>query len=135
MQSNDTDVLFSGTLLGFDESRGTIKTDNEAAGDFRVKSPAVSGLVDPGELLARQASVVRKESSLPQHSLDPCYHFVTGRIGRFVEIDDARANEGFEIALDGSTADRDGGEMSGANEKFAVILEEQWPIAGVDFWG
>lgn len=124
MQSDNTDVFFSSTLLGFNEPSGAIKTDNEAAGDFRVKSSAVSGLLDPGELLARHVSLARKDSTLPQHSLDPCYHFVTRRIGRFVEIDDARADEGFEITLDGSTADRNGSKMSGPDEKLAVIPKE-----------
>ena len=60
---------------------------------------------------------------------------MTGRIARFVEIDHTRANVGFEIALKRVATHRNWGKMSGSDEQFIVIFEEQRPVAGVDCWG
>ena len=46
MQPGNTDILFAGTLLGFDEPSGSINADNEVASDFRVESTAVTGFLD-----------------------------------------------------------------------------------------
>lgn len=59
---------------------------------------------------------------------------MTGRIGRFVEVDHTGANEGLEVALEGSTSHRNWREMSGSDKQSVVIFEEQWPVAGVDCW-
>ena len=64
---------------------------------------------------------------------------MAGWVRRFIEVDDARANERFEIPLQGSTSYGDWGEMPGANEELVVVLEKQWPVASVDgrggaFW-
>lgn len=55
---------------------------------------------------------------------------MTGRVGRFIEIDHSRADVGFEIALEWGTSIGDWGEMSSANQycelelaRFAQVSE------------
>ena len=48
---------------------------------------------------------------------------MTRGIRRFVEVDDAGADEGFEIAFERGAANRYRSEMTGADEKLAVIPE------------
>ena len=57
------------------------------------------------------------------------------RVTRLVEIDHTRADEGFEVTLQRSTSHRNWSEMSSSNKKSVIVLEEQWPVAGVDCWG
>ena len=44
MQSNDADILFSGSLLGLDEPCGSVDTDDQASGDFGIEGTAVASL-------------------------------------------------------------------------------------------
>ena len=60
---------------------------------------------------------------------------MAGGIARLVEVDDTGTDEGFEVALERSTSHRNWCKMSGSYEQSVVILEEQWPVAGVDCWG
>lgn len=46
VEAGDTDVLFSGTLLGLDEARGPVDANDEVAGDFWVEGTAVTGFLD-----------------------------------------------------------------------------------------
>jgi hypothetical protein len=71
VESNYTHILFSGTLLGFNQASRPVDTDNQTTCDFRVESAAVSSLV------------------YAQNSLDPRDDFVAGRVGGLVEVDDA----------------------------------------------
>jgi hypothetical protein len=47
VEPNDTDVFLSCTLLGLNESCGAVDANNEAAGDLRIKGPAVACLLYP----------------------------------------------------------------------------------------
>ena len=47
MESDDANILFPSTLLRFHQSSRPIDTNNQAAGDFRIKSSAVASLLDP----------------------------------------------------------------------------------------
>ena len=50
---------------------------------------------------ARVNKTIRNEGCVrdpPQDSFDPSHNFVTGGVGGLVEVDDARANVGFEVA-------------------------------------
>ena len=51
-----------------------------------------------------------------EHTLDPCYYFVTGRVGGFVKVDDAGGDVGFEVALVGCAPTGDWGEVPCSNE-------------------
>jgi len=53
VHANDANVLLSGSLLGLDETGGTINADDEATSDLGVESTAVTSLLDS------------------QHALDP----------------------------------------------------------------
>lgn len=70
VQSQNTDVFFSCTLLRLDEASGAIDADNETASDFGVKSAAVTGLF------------------ASQNALHPGDDFVRRRVRRLVKIDD-----------------------------------------------
>ncbi len=64
---------------------------------------------------------------------------MTRGIRGFVEIDHARADEGFEIAFEWSTSYGNRSKMSCTDEESVIVLEKQWPIASVhrrcdSFW-
>jgi hypothetical protein len=46
VDSDDTDVFFSGTLLGLDETGSTVDADDQTSGDFGVEGSAVARLLD-----------------------------------------------------------------------------------------
>lgn len=60
---------------------------------------------------------------MPQDALDPCYNFVTGRVGGLVEINHTRANVGFEIASIRCTSMRNWSEVRRANKHCSIISE------------
>ena len=51
-----------------------------------------------------------------EHALDPCYDFMAGRVGWFVEVDDAGGYVGFEIAFERGTSMWDWCEMACSDE-------------------
>ena len=98
METDDADVFLAGTLLGFDETGGTVDTDNQTAGDFGVEGAGVAGLVDA------------------EDALDPGDDFVGGGIGGLVEVDHTRGDIGLEVTTVRIAADGDGCEVGGADE-------------------
>jgi hypothetical protein len=46
VEADDADVFLSGALLGLDEARGAIDTDNQAPGDLGIEGTAVAGLLN-----------------------------------------------------------------------------------------
>ena len=52
MHANDANVLLSGSLLGLDETGGTINADDEATSDLGVESTAVTSLLDSLECVS-----------------------------------------------------------------------------------
>lgn len=58
-------------LLGFDQSRGSVNTNDQAAGDLGVKRPTVARLLHP------------------QDPPDPRHHLMRRRVGRLVQVDEA----------------------------------------------
>jgi hypothetical protein len=69
VQFDDADVFFAGTLLGLDQSRCPVETDNKTPGDFRIECATMASFFES------------------QNAFNPRNDFVTGRIGGFVEID------------------------------------------------
>ena len=46
VEADPADVFFAGALLRFHEAGGAVEADDEAAGDFGIERPAVTGLFD-----------------------------------------------------------------------------------------
>jgi hypothetical protein len=74
MELEDSDVLFSRTLLRFGQTSRTINAHDQASRDGRIQCSAVPGLLNT------------------QNSLHPRNDFMTRRIGRLVEIAIASGN-------------------------------------------
>lgn len=91
METNDTDILLSGTLLGLDQASRTVNADDQATGDLRVESSTVSSFLRPAKhamVLASGSEYLReKDYNLPQNSLHPSDNLVTRWIGRLVKVD------------------------------------------------
>jgi hypothetical protein len=71
VQSYDTNVLFTGRLLGFYKSSGSFETNDKTSCDLGIKGSGVSGLLNL------------------QDFFDPGDHLMGTWIGRFVEIHDS----------------------------------------------
>lgn len=69
----------TGALLGLDQSRGSVHTDDQAAGDLGVERPAVAGLLHPKD------------------PPDPRHHLVGRRVRRLVQVDEARPDRKQEV--------------------------------------
>ena len=74
MQFYDGNIFFSGWLLRFYESCRSSDTNDQTTGHFWVQSARMASFVDF------------------KNSANPSDNLVTGRIGRFVDIDHARRN-------------------------------------------
>lgn len=88
MQPDNTDILLSGSLLGLDKSCCAIDTDNQTSSNLGIESAAVSGLFDSVDQSAHVIKIIVIVPCIPEHSLHPGDHLVTGRVGRLVEIYD-----------------------------------------------
>jgi hypothetical protein len=55
VQSDDTNILLSCTLLRLDKSCCAINTDDQTPSDFRIQSTTVTSLLNSTELLAHEA--------------------------------------------------------------------------------
>ena len=64
-------VLFTGTLLGLDQSGGVVDADNKAASDLGVQSSRVASLLDLEDLL------------------DPSDNLMGGWVRWFVKVDNS----------------------------------------------
>lgn len=47
METNDTNIFLSGTLLRLNKASGTIDADDQTTSDFGVKSAAVASFINP----------------------------------------------------------------------------------------
>ena len=70
-----------------------------------------------------------------ENASDPGDNLVTGRIGRFVNVDDAGSDIVLDWPLKWRAAGRDGGEVRRAHVQLIPALQEQWPVGrvGLDF--
>ena len=116
MKAYDAYILFTSTLLGFDEPSCAIQADDQAASDLGIQSSAMSGFFDPANCQCLFWPFSRASFNVPEHAFEPSDDLMTGGIARFVEIDHTGANEGFEVALERSTSYRNRGEMSSSDE-------------------
>lgn len=53
-------------------------------------------------------------------------------MGMTYEVDDTGGDIGLDVALGGRRTGGDGGEVTGADEEVAIVLQEKRPLAGVD---
>ena len=116
MKPYDADILFTSTLLGFDEPSCAIQADDQAACDLRIQSSAMSGLFNPVNDQHLCLLPPRAPLNIPKHALNPRDHLMTGGIAGFVEVYDTGANEGFEVSLERSTSHGNWSKVSGSDE-------------------
>lgn len=113
MESHNRYVLLSYTLLRFDEACGLVNANDEISCNLGIEGTTVTCFFNV------------------EHALNPCDDFVGGGVGGFVEV----YNTGGDITLDVShvrlAAMGDGCEMSRPDEQLVVVLQQQWPVAGV----
>ena len=78
MKSNNANIFLSGTLLRLDQTSCSVKAHDQAAGDFGVKRPTVTGFLNSGlGFRQRLWSPETGIDSLPQYAFDPRNYFVT----------------------------------------------------------
>jgi hypothetical protein len=115
MQTNNTDVLFTGSLLGLDKSGGTVNADNQTTSNFGVKGSRVSSLL------------------YSQDSSDPCDNFMTTGVCWLVEVNDSISDVIGQVSVLGTTSSWNWGVVSGSDIKTGKVLEEQRPLGSVDW--
>jgi hypothetical protein len=52
VKANDTDILLTGTLLGLNQTGGTVNADDQTSGDLGIKGTTVTGLLRSGGKLS-----------------------------------------------------------------------------------
>jgi hypothetical protein len=70
VEAEDADVLLTGSLLGLDQTGGTVNADNQASSDLGIKSSTVTSLLDA------------------ENAADPGDNLVGRGVGRLVQVDD-----------------------------------------------
>jgi hypothetical protein len=101
VQSDDTNILLTSTLLRLDQTSGAINADNQTSSDFGIEGAGVASTLTT------------------QDALDPGDDFVRGGVGGLVEVDDTAGDVRLEITLEGSCARGDGSKVSSANKDCA----------------
>jgi hypothetical protein len=107
METDNANVLLSGTLLGLDETGSTINTDNQAASDLGIEGTGVASLLNT------------------EHALEPGDNLVGRGVGGLVKVDNTAGNVGLDIAAVGGRTGRNGCPVVGANEQLIVVLQEE----------
>ncbi|GAU98490.1 hypothetical protein RvY_09628-2 [Ramazzottius varieornatus] len=81
MEFNDSNVLFTCTLLTLNKSRCTLDADNQATSYFGIECSRVTSLL------------------YSQDTFYPRSYFVTGGIRRFVQVNEATTDVFFNVSL------------------------------------
>lgn len=121
VQADDAHVLLSGSLLGLDQSSGTVDANNQASGDLGVEGTTVASLLNSTEPISVRKNATRNNENItrwnePKDALNPGHDLVTRRVGRLVEIDNTRADVRLEVALQRRAAIGDWGKVAGSHE-------------------
>ncbi|EOA24056.1 hypothetical protein CARUB_v10017275mg [Capsella rubella] len=111
-----TDVLFTRTLLRFHKPCGSVNTDNEISGDFRVKSSTVTSFLNT------------------EDTLNPSNNLVRRRIRGFIEIDDTVPDIFLKRTFERGVTGADWSVVTGTDVELVVVLEEDGPLRSVDCW-
>jgi hypothetical protein len=113
VESDDTDVFLSCTLLGFDESGGSVDTDDQTSSDLGVEGTRVTSLF------------------ASEDSLHPGDDLVGRRVGGLVEVDHSGFDVRGEVSLERGASGGDRGEVGGSDEEFVVVFQKKRPLGGV----
>ena len=105
MESDDTDILFTSTLLGLDETCRTVNADNETTSDLGIEGTGVASSVSA------------------EDSLHPCDDFVGGWVRGFVKVDDTAGNVGLEVTLQRCRACWDWCKVTGTDVDCSQVNE------------
>jgi len=133
VETDNANVLLTSTLLGLDQTSSTVNADDQAASDLGIKGTGVTSLlgsrIDERVRLAIFSQCFRAWGSrniglglgsvLPEDPLHPSHDFVTGGVGRLVQVDNTGADVGLQVTLKRRSTSRDRGEVTGANEHCA----------------
>lgn len=69
MESQNTNVFLTGSLLSLGQSCSSVKTGDQTASDLRIEGTRMTSLFDF------------------EYSFDPCDDLMGGRIGWFIKVD------------------------------------------------
>jgi len=105
MESDNADVLLTSTLLGLNQTGGSVNTDNQTAGNLRIEGTTVTSLLNT------------------EDTLDPSNNFVTTGVGRLVEVDDTTGDVRLNVALQRRATSGNGSVMSATHKKLVVVLQ------------
>jgi len=104
MESTDTDVFFTGTLLGLDESGGTVDAHNQTTSDLWIQSTRMTSLLNF------------------KNFLDPGHDLMRRWIGRFVEVDETIFKVFLQWTVFGGASSWDWRVVVGSDIKFVISL-------------
>ena len=113
VESDDTDVFLSCSLLGLDESGGSVDTDDQTSSDLGIEGTGMTSLL------------------ASEDSLHPGDDFVGRRVGGLVEVDHSGFDVRGEVSLERGTSGGDGGEVGGSDEEFVVVFQQKGPLGSV----
>lgn len=126
VKAEHADVLLSGTLLGLDETGGAVNADNQASGDLRIEGTRVSGLLTTSGKSAIDPQVDGMcDEDIPKNSLHPSDDLMGRWVAGLVKVDNTTADVTLDVALQRGSAARNGSEVSSANKKFIIVLQEE----------
>jgi len=108
--------VLASSLLRLDEPGGPVNADDEASGHLGIKGSAMACFF------------------YPEDAPEPGNDLMGRRIGRLVEVDNARLDVGCNVALEGRAPRGDWGEVGRANQKLVVIFEEEGPLRRIELW-
>jgi hypothetical protein len=103
VQSNDTDVLLTGSLLGLDQTRSAVNADNQTSSNLWIEGTTVTSLLNS------------------EHALDPSNDFVRGWVGGLVKVNDTGADVGLQVALEWSATVWNWGEVTSTDKDCSIV--------------
>jgi hypothetical protein len=98
VQSQDSHIFFTRTLLTLHKSCSAIDTDDQTTRDLGIECAGVTSTVNT------------------ENALEPCDDFVRGGVRRLVEVDDTGGDVGLEITAKRGASCRDGREVTGPDQ-------------------
>jgi len=91
VESDNSNVFLSCTLLSLYESSSSIKTDNKTSSDLGIEGSAMSCFFDLGirSCIRYKDFQLFESKSYIQDSLNPCHDFVTAGVRWLIQIDNS----------------------------------------------
>lgn len=122
METDNANIFLSCTLLRFNQTSRTVDTDDQASCDLGVQSSTVASLL--GSMKAHSSVYCFKggrfeaRKSLPQDPLHPRDDFMTGRVGRLVQVDHTGVDVGLQVTLERRATGRNWCKMTGPHKNY-----------------